>query len=261
MSTRYIIILILVQISNQVFGTVVILNGLTHQYTGSEGSIITGKIKLKNDGATDERVLAYKQDLIFPCDQSDFFSNTITHERTLKNWLTTGVDDKVLSAGEEYDLSYTINVPKVVSQKGTYWVVIMIEPGNPISSTQKTGFNIDSKVRYAVQILVDLGAFESPQMTFEDIELKKTEVASKLISIQLKNNGLFAVRTKIQLEIYDSDSKKIKTIEAKPRRVFPQKCNHFEIEVSDLPKGSYDGIIVADNGKKLVGSNITIDIE
>ena len=65
----------------------------------------------------------------------------------------------------------------------------------------------------------------------------------------------------MQMEIYDSNGTKIKTLEAKQRRVFPDKCNSFEIEVNDLPKGKYDGILVADNGKDLIGSNLTIDIE
>ncbi len=199
--------------------------------------------------------------MIAPCGGNEAFSGTISHDRTLKNWLKTSVDEKTLAGGEEYDLNYTINIPQEISRKGTYWLVIMIEPGEPIATTEKNGLNVTSKVRYAVQVIVDMGTFESPQMSFEDISFKKTEVASRLVVVQLKNNGLFAVRTKMQLEIYDSKGNKIKVLEAKSRRVFPEKCNNFEIEVSDLPKGKYDGVLVADNGKNLIGSNLAIDIE
>lgn len=248
-------------LTTQTFGTIVVLNGLTHQHTGSDGSIITGKIKLKNDGVNFEKFVAYKQDMLFSCGKSEVFSSTETHDRSLKNWLKTSIDEKNLASGEEYDLSYTINVPRQVNKKGTYWVVIMIEPGDPVSTSEKNGLNIASKVRYAIQILVDLGSFEPPKMTFEDINLKKTQISSRLVEAQLKNEGQFVVRTKMQLEIYDAKGQKIKTLDANSRRVFPEKCSNFEIEVSDLPKGKYDGVLVADNGKNLIGSNLTIEIE
>lgn len=258
-TTAYLILLFFW--SSKTFGTIVVLNGLTHQHTGSDGSIITGKIKLKNDGDKPENFVAYKQDMIFSCGKKEVFSSTNTHDRSLKNWLKTSIDEKKLSGGEEYDLAYTINIPRQVGKKGTYWLVIMIEPGDPVSTSEKNGLNIASKVRYAVQILVDLGSFEPTKMTFEDITLKKTQISSRLVEVQLKNEGQFAVRTKMQLEIYNAKGQKIRTLEGRSRRVFPEKCSNFEIEVSDLPKGKYDGVLVADNGKGLIGSNLTIEIE
>lgn len=247
--------------SSQTFGTIVVLNGLTHQHTGFDGSTITGKITLKNDNVKSESFVAYKQDMLFTCGKNEVFSSTETHDRSLKNWLKTSIDEKKMVGGEQYDLSYTINIPRQVDKKGTYWVVIMIEPGDPISTNEKSGLNIASKVRYAVQISVDLGSFESPKMNFEDITLKKTQISSRLVEVQLKNEGQFAVRTKLQLEVYDEKGQRIKTLEARSRRVFPEKCSNFEIEVSDLPKGKYDGVLVADNGNGLIGSNLTIEIE
>ncbi|MFY7910212.1 MAG: hypothetical protein ACOVO2_11690 [Emticicia sp.] len=247
--------------SVEALGTIIVLNGLTHQYSSSIGSVITGRIKLKNDGNSTEKFVAYKQDMLFYCGKNEVFSATEGHGRSLKNWLKTSIDERVLTAGEEYDLTYTINIPRQTDTKGTYWVVIMIEPGEPVSRTEKTGLNITSKVRYAVQILVDVGTFESPKMTFEDVNLKKSQISSRLVEVQLKNEGQFAVRTKLQLEIYNAQGQKIKTLETHSRRVFPEKCSNFEIEVSDLPKGKYDGVLVADNGKNLVGSNLTIEIE
>lgn len=245
----------------QTFGNIVILNGLTHTHTGIEGSMIIGKIKLRNDGQTEEKFIAYKQDLIFICGQEENFSDSLSHDRTLKNWIKTSVDEKTLAAGEEYELNYTISIPKEISQIGTYWTTIMIEPGDPIATKQESGLKVNSKVRYAVKVLVDLNSFESPKMTFDNITFKKITSSSRIVEIQLKNNGLFAVITKVQMELYDANGTKIKTFSAKQRRVFPNKCNQFEIEVSDLPKGRYDGILVADNGKDLTGSNLTLDIE
>jgi hypothetical protein len=254
-------LIILSFISFQSLGSIVVLNGLTHTHTGIEGSVVVGKIKLRNDGQTDEKFISYQQDLIFYCGKEDNFSDSISHDRSMKKWLKTSVDERVLTPGEEYELSYTINIPKESIEKGTYWTVIMIEPGEPVTTKQESGLKINTKVRYAVKVLLDVNLFEYPKLIFENIVFKKITSTSRMIEISLKNNGLFAVSTKLQIEIYDAKGVKLKTIDAKQRRVFPDKCSQFEIEVTDLPSGKYDAILVADNGQDLIGSNLAIEIE
>jgi hypothetical protein len=53
----------------------------------------------------------------------------------------------------------------------------------------------------------------------------------------------------------------LKTFDGQSKRIYPKNCNVFTIEIKDLPKGKYEGILIADNGKDLFGSNISLDIE
>jgi hypothetical protein len=258
------IILLLLLSTIQAFSGVVILNGLTHVHSGEAGSQITGKIKIRNDSSKENRIILYKQDLILSCNNTSIFEykDVNANPRSMGNWLKVNVDEKILAPHEEYDLSYSINIPKNVNQKGSYWTVLMIEGADPIREQENESIQVGSKIRYAVQLITELGSFESPKLQFENVEYKKgLNTTSNVVQIKLKNIGEYSAQTKVLLEIYDSKGTKLKVFQGTIRRIYPNLCNIFELEIKDLPKGTYDGVIIADNTKDLFGSNVSIKIE
>jgi hypothetical protein len=250
--------------SIKAFSGVVILNGLTHVHSGEAGSKIDGKIKIRNDSSKENRIIIYKQDLILSCENTSIFEykDVNANPRTLGSWLKVNIDEKILGPHEEYDLSYSINIPKNITQKGSYWTVLMVEGADPIREQESQALQVGSKIRYAVQLITELGSFESPKLQFENVEYKKgVNTNSNIVQIKLKNIGLYSTQTKVLLEIYDSKGAKLKVFQGSVRRIYPNLCNIFELEIKDLPKGIYDGVIIADNSKDLFGSNVSIKIE
>lgn len=258
---KFIIFLILCCISVHSFAAVIILNGLTHTHSTSKGGVLSGKIKIKNDGKKEARVVIYKQDLVMSCDSPFDYQDINKHERSMGSWLKTNVDEKLLQPLEEYEISYTVNVPENISRAGTYWAEIMIESADPLTEEKKGNITIGSKVRYAVNIIADIGGFENPKLTFENIGFKTGDSTSKTVQIKIRNNGSFVSKTKLSIEIYNKSGEKIKVVEGIYKRIYPERCNDFEIQIKDLPKGKYEGVIVADNGKDLFGANMTIEID
>jgi hypothetical protein len=137
----------------------------------------------------------------------------------------------------------------------------MIENAEPIKEQNNQVFQVGSKVRYAVQLIADIGGLESPKLQFENVEYKKGVNTANYIQVKLKNLGSYSTQTQVQLEIYDAKGTKLKVFQCAPRRIYPNLCNVFELEIIGLPKGTYDGVIIADNGKDLFGSNVSIKIE
>ncbi|MCA0363661.1 MAG: hypothetical protein LCH67_06430 [Bacteroidetes bacterium] len=253
-------VLILLSLSISSFGAVVITNGLTQTHTIMSGQKITGKIEMKNESTKPARILIYKQDLSSYCDKSFNYSKPGTEPRSLDKYFKAVVDEKILAPMEQYVLFYTIDLTNTTLEDGSYWSVLMIEGAEPVKEEQSQGMTINSVVRYAVQIIADLGAVKSPKLVFENIEMKDREDAVKVLTFKMKNEGIYSSKTKILVEIYNEEGKKIKTIEGLTKRVYPGQCNDFEIELKDMPAGKYDGIIVADNGKDLFGANVTLDL-
>ena len=245
----------------QSYGAVVVLNGLTHVHSMDAGSVITGKIHIRNNSKKESRVIVYKQDLMANCAASITYQDINSHPHSLANWLKTNVDETLLAPNEEYMINYTITIPKEQAQKGTYWTVLMVEGAEPIREEANNGIQVNSKVRYAVQVIADLGAYESPKMTFENVSYKKNDTAVNNIEILIKNMGNYSAKVQLLLEIHDAQGEKIKTFEGLSKRVYPNHCNTYQIEVKDLPKGKYEGVLIADNGKDLFGSNISLEIE
>jgi hypothetical protein len=222
---------------------------------------VNGKIVIKNESAKETRVLVYKQDLLPSCGKAINYTDINQHERSLGDWIQTNVDEKTLAPREEYTIYYTITLPADKVQQGSYWAVLMVEGANPIKEEQNNGMQVNSKVRYAVQVLADVGTFESPKMNFEAVELKEMPEVGKILKIRLKNDGLFSARTKLTLEVMTEKGEKIKTLDGLSKRIYPTLCNDYEIALKDLPKGKYEGVLVADNGKDLFGSTVSLDLE
>lgn len=266
-TSRFFIVLFLIGLSfSHTFSGVMILNGLTHLHNGASGNTISGIIKMKNDGRKENRVLVYRQDLWLACDKPNDYKDINSHPRSLGKWLKTNVDEKVLQPNEEYEVSYTIEVPSGTIENGTYWALIMVEVADPLKEETPQGVKIDSKVRYAIQIITDVGIFQNPKLNFEKVELsssavKDTVVSNKVIKVKLKNEGIFLARAKLNLEVFNNQGEKVKIINGVQRKVYPSYCNDFEIELKGLPKGKYEAVLVADNGKDLFGENLTIEID
>ncbi|MBL7814147.1 MAG: DUF3324 domain-containing protein [Saprospiraceae bacterium] len=249
---------LLLSFNTKTIAAVMVLNGLTHVHNSVAGGIINGKIVVKNESAKETRILIYKQDLVSNCGKSIEYTDVNKHNRSLGKWLQTNIDEKILQPREEYTVSYSINLPKEEVEKGTYWSVLMIEGADPVKEENNNGMQVNSKVRYAVQVIADIEGFESPKLSFEDVQFDAKE--GKTVKIRLKNEGLFSAKTKVSLEVFSTNGKKIKTLEAVGKRIYPNQCNNFEIELKDLPSGQYECIVVADNGKDLFGSNMTLEV-
>jgi len=240
------------------FAQIVITNGLSFLYKSTPNSQIVGQIKLKNIGKRPETFTSSKWNIMFVCGDNGFFSDTQTHDRSINDWLEFDVDEKTLSPKEEFNLIFRINIPDDAS--GTYWGAVMVEPGEPIISADKE-IKVQNKARYAVQIIADIGSFESPTLAYKNVTLTKSNTNVRTVKVELENIGFFAIPVKVQLEVYDSRGTKIQVIKAESKRIYPSRCNTYDIEVKNLPPGKYDGVIMSDTGKKIFGSNVSILIE
>lgn len=253
---RYFLIILL---PLNTFAQIVINNGLSHVYKSSPNGQIIGQIKLKNIGKKPEAFTSSKFNIMYVCGKGGFFSDTQTHDRSINDWLEFDIDEKTLSPKEEFDLTYRINIPENATS-GTYWGAVMVEPGDPVISSDRD-LKVQNKARYAIQVIVDLGSFESPTLVYKNITLKKSNTNGKTVNVELENTGFFAVPVKVQLEVYDAKGTKIQVVKAENKRIFPLRCNTYDLEVKNLPIGKYDGVIISDTGKKIFGSNVSIKIE
>jgi hypothetical protein len=240
------------------FAQIQINNGLSHIFQSSTNGEIIGRIKLQNTGKKVETFTSSKSDIIFECGSYGTFSDNKTHERSLKDWLEFDVDEKELSPKQEFEMVFRINIPDDVPA-GTYWGAVMIEYGDPRIPT--TTFAVSDRARYAVQIIVNKGAYEAPKLIFKKVAIVSTDNKSKTVMVELENTGFFSATVKTQLELYDEKGTKIQTVKGEGKNIYPTRCNIYNIVVNNMKPGKYDGVILADTGKKIFGSNITLKID
>jgi hypothetical protein len=236
---------------------VVILNGLTHIHQSASGQLITGVIRMKNTDATEQRVIIYFNDLLQECGKGTVLSADITHKNSIKNWLTTNVNEHVFKANEEYELIYTINVPNDVEIDGSYWGVLMVEVEKPIKEDElEYGVKLESKIRYGIQIIADINDRKPSELDFYDIKIEEPD-GNKLINVVLKNLGTFYVEPTLVLEVFNDQGEQQKKEEVKFKKVYPNSCKAFTLDISNLPKGAYTAVLIADYGENIY----SIDLE
>jgi len=236
---------------------VVILNGLTHVHQSASGQLITGVIRMKNTDAREQRVIIYFNDLFQECGKGTVLTADMTHKNSIKNWLTTNVNEHVFKANEEYELIYTINVPNDVEIDGSFWGILMVEVEKPIKEDElEYGVKLESKIRYGIQIIADINKRTPSELEFYDIKIEEPD-GNKLINVDLKNLGTFYVEPTLVLEVFNDKGEQQKKEEVKFKKVYPNSCKAFTLDISDLPKGAYTAVLVADYGENMY----SIDLE
>lgn len=239
-------------------GAIVVLNGLTHVHHANRGAEIQGKVRLKNDGKAPARVLIYRQDLVAECGKSPDYVNDSGSASSLSRWLSTNVDEKTLEPGEEYEVIYTVRVPQEEVPDGSYWQALMVEGADPVKEENVQGISVSSKVRYAIQVVVNVGAFKSPVVTFENVEFRKGEQPS--LAVVLKNSGKYTSVVKVTVELHNEEGARVRKIETSGRRIYPSFCSSFTLDLQGITPGKYAGVIIADNGTDLFGSNLSLEL-
>ncbi|HKJ07338.1 MAG TPA: hypothetical protein VJ970_07735, partial [Flavobacteriaceae bacterium] len=176
----------------------------------------------------------------------------------IKEWLSTEVEEYVLKPKEEYELIYNIKVPEDADLKGSFWGVLMIEIEKPIKEDDlEYSVKLQSKVRYGIQIIADVNEKTTCELDFNNIQILKTDELANAIEIEVKNLGNFFVQPTVVLDLFNEEGVKQKKIEVKFKKIYPNQCKLFTLDISKIPKGKYTGVIVADYGEDMYA----IDVE
>lgn len=257
--------LLLVFSSSALQANVIILNGLTHVHNGEKGKQIKGEIILQNlNKVNAQRVTVYLQDVLQSCDGKTEYANSGSHLRSLGNWITFNTSEKLLNPNEKFVITYFINIPEEINVEnidyGSFWSALMVDVDKPINEDNQYGVQINSKIRYGVQIIANVGDRVNPEIQFESIEIAKKSTGKHMLNVVVRNNGLYLVQPTLILELFDKNGESIKKVEALFKKVYPMNCKGFEIELLDVPVGDYDAVLVADYGGDIFGNNITISI-
>jgi len=245
------------------FSSVTILNGLSHLYSGNSGDIIEGEIVLLNSSDKNQRVSFYLNDAVFSCEKGREFKADFSHSSSSTDWFNGEVTEKVIAPREKYVFKFSLEIPNDPSLHGSYWTILMVSVDNPIREEQlESNIGLDTKIRYAVGLLTQVNKLDEVDLDFKKMELiKSPNPGQKTLSIQMKNLGKFIETVSITLEIYNKDGEKVKELRTDRNLVFPNSCKTYDINLSTIPSGDYDCVIIADSRESFIGTNTMLTLE
>lgn len=245
----------------QSIGAVIVQNGLTQIHDLSMHSQKEGKVVLKNVGNKPEAIKVYFNDLSTDCKGEISYAVPGENARSLYPFLNISTTNYTLQPGEEYELTYQIDLTKNKFESGSMWTLMMIEVIEPISKeTSSSGFEIGSKVRYAVQLITNIGQKNAENFVFSNVKLAKDLDGEKVVVASIDNGGVFMILPNVTIQIFDSKGSKVKDITVPSKKIYPQNCQNFKLPLAGLSTGKYQAVLLADYLEESIGVNLEIEI-
>lgn len=243
---------------------IIILNGLSHSYNVENGKVYKGKIAIENTGNKPQSVKLFLQDFGYTSDGTINYAAPYTNNRTNISWIKINTNLITLKAKQKEEVYYEINVPHTISNPGSYWSVIMVEPVEEIKpDDNEHGVNITSIVRYAIQVITDYDTENAkPELKFESVKIEKKD-GIRTANIAIINKGNLYCKPKVSLDIYNREAdEKTGTFTSFEMGLLPYTSKTFPINISSLPPEKYNAVIIAtDENENAFAINVELEVK
>ncbi len=264
------------------FAGVLVMGELTRERTLQPGETFEGTINLKNTGETSCRVDVYQADYLFYADGSNIYGEPGSAVRSNANWLSVAPNRLSIPPNEMASVYYTVRVPQIQELAsaynnfqvlespdliGTYWSMVMVEPmpqTGPESiedETRNAKMGIQTKIRYGIQMVTNIGDTGARRIKFSDKKLINQD-GRIFLQMDIENIGERWLSPTVWVEIYDNHGAKVGRFESSKKRIYPGCSVRHKVDLTNVPKGKYKALVVADNGDEYVfGAKYDFGIE
>lgn len=244
------------------YASIVVLNGLTHENMAQPGETYRGNIQIQNAGKSERSVRIYQRDYWFSYTGESKHDEAGTLERSNADWINYNPELMTLDSGEVATINFEVKIPESDSLKGTYWSVIMVEGITPPDTSQiESGVRINTAIRYAVQIITNIGNTGLSDMQFLGLELTRQN-DQNMLYVAVENTGERILKPEMNLELFDESGNSVGIITSDQRKTLPGTSIMSSLVLEGIKPGNYNGVLVADCGEdRLYGTNLSLEIE
>ena len=247
--------LVAVQVASA--GGVNVVGGLTREAALKPGGKTEGTILLQNISEEPQEVRVYQSDYLRFADGTSVYGDPGSVARSNSSWITFTPRQITIPAGETASVYYTVQAPEDEKLVGTYWSLLMVEPlakGRLEPSKQEKGkisLGIQTVMRYAVQIISNIGDTGKVEMKFTNRQLL-VQGDQRVLQVDIENTGERALVPLLWTEIYNPEGASLGRFEGRRLRLYPGCSGRFRVDLSQLSRGNYDALVVADNHDEYV---------
>lgn len=240
----------------------VLKSNITNIIRGTPGEVIPMKLTLGNELDDNQKYTLTLVDYSFNAQGENFFPAPGTQARSSGKWIEFTNDQVIIPPRQDLDIFYTIRIPNDPSLKGSYWSVILIEPERIIAgkpASEKNEMQINIKIRYAYQIVVNIGAGIAKLKVLDKKVVFENE--KKKLNLDIANNGEIFLNPKLLLKIFDQKGVEIKKLESAEQKIYPDTSIRYILDVNDVPSKKYTAIMLLDNrDENLFGDRFEITV-
>ena len=244
----------------------VIVGETVHRSTGAPGGEVRGAITVLNRGDQAAEVRVYQTDYQFSANGESQFGSAGSLPRSNASWLKLDTTQAAIPPGGTAEINYQGRVPTEASLRGTFWSLIMVEQTEQVAAPPQGGnarerkAAIQTVVRHAIQVVVDLGNPEPAQLKVL-AKLLENDSQSKTFSVDVANQGPWMVRPEVSMELFDAQGAPAGEIEGARVRLYPTCSFRYRFDLKSVPAGRYTALVVFDTGDENVsGVQYALDV-
>lgn len=242
--------------------SIIILNGLTHENSAQPGENYRGVIKIQNTAKNSKSARIYLRDYWFSYNGESKHDPAGTVERSNAGWITFNPEFVTLDTSETATIDFEVKIPETDSLRGTYWSVLMVEGiTTPDTTNLNLGVKINTAIRYAIQIVTNIGNTGKSDLQFLNLELVK-ENGINFLDVAVENIGERILKPEISLELFDESGNSSGIIKSDRRKTYPGTSIKSTLVLEAIKPGNYNGVLLADcDADHVFGTNLTLEIE
>ncbi|MBM3293484.1 MAG: hypothetical protein FJY82_03050 [Candidatus Aminicenantes bacterium] len=242
-----------------------VLNGMTHEKECKPGETVERIILLRNNGPAPETVRLYQTDYAFNHLGQSSYDAPGKNDRSNASWITFSPNQLTIPGLTNSEVRFRVKIPERTDLVGTYWSVIMVEsvpraaPTKDVASKDRVKFGVTQTMRYAVQVVTNIGTAGARKLKFINVELVQEE-DRKLLQADVENVGELWLRPVSYVELYTEKGEPAGKFEGERLRIYPGTSVRFTFDMSRVKDGTYRALIVLDNQDSSVyGAQYTLN--
>lgn len=246
---------------------VVIVGSLTREREAAVGESYQGVIFVRNPLDEPAEVKIYQTDYLFFSDGTSTYGEPGKIERSNAKWISFSPHRLVIPPQDKSAVEYTVKVPDDETLVGTYWSMLMVEEiskSSPEASTPEKGrveLGIRQVMRYGIQMLTHIGDTGTRKIKFLDKKLISQD-GKTILQMDIENIGERWLTPTVWVELYNDQGIEVGRFESGKRRIYTSCSVRYKVDLTDVPKGKYKALVVADNGDEYVfGAKYDLGIE
>lgn len=239
-----------------------VVGSLINKYSAQKGETYSAKIKIHNTGDGEQEVRIYQRDYLFNYTGASFYNEPGTHKRSNAAWIQYGPKTLLLQGKETQDVQFEITVPQNDTLTGTYWSVLMAEGTSQLDPNARGQLNINTSIRYAIQIITNIGQTGTGALEFQKPGIV-TEGDKTFFDVVLLNTGERLISPEVSMELFDTTTgESVKVIKAPKNGMYPTTSTKCRFPLEGVPTGkTYLSLIVADGtGDDVFGLEYTLEL-
>lgn len=231
---------------------------LAHDLDVVPGQVVTGVILVDNETDAVQQARVYLRDYLFHADGTNDYGEPGSAPRSNAAWIAFSPENLTVPPGSSIEVSYSISVPDSVSP-GSYWSMMMVESVDPSSAESTTGDADEERqmgfrqvTRYGVQLAVHFRSGAERNVAFDGIQLLADEEGHTWFQADVLNTGLLMMRPDVYMRVFDADGGEYGPFEGVQYRLYPGTSVRQRIDLSGLGPGTYQALLIVDNGDEAV---------